>query len=526
LYPTPHGRIYSAEVKRLLTGIIICASALVWVLVFFIAEEHLRGSWALNHRVNVLKSRGAILSVSALEPHRPSIGQNAAIGLMSLSNRLATVMSNLDNTPPLLRLCDPGHAIVAWKLPEWSRDGKVTNDWTKVGKELDDSAELFNQIRESLEKPSYESGFDYQTGFVSFRMAPIASLRHIAQLLSIAEVYELSRGRLEPARRHLNALIRLVAVQRPEPLMIAQMVRQACAAFAFGATWQALQAEGWTDAQLASVQSAWQACDFVHDMAAAMEMERALSLDFYEQIQESSEKLNLALGDRMRAAEMTGGVFDGFATHGLVLKWIHVPLWQAAWADQGALYDLNQWQVIIERERIARTNGWAVLAERLDARGRALPWAPFLQGKEKLNWYNKVRLLFGAENAGVGDQNIRRTLSIQTQQQMALAVIAIERYRLKRGRIPAELSALVPEYLSAVPRDGMDGKALRYRLASNGRFQLYSVGQDGKDNGGDPTLRPGAGPYPQIWDGRDAVWPSAATTEEAEKSLMIGNKGH
>jgi hypothetical protein len=358
---------------------------------------------------------------------------------------------------------------------------------------------------------------------VDFKIAPITPLRTVAQLLSIAEVYELSRGRTAAAHEHLCALIKLAAVQRPEPLLISQLVRHVCTVFAFNATWQALQTNGWTDSQLASVQSAWQVCDFVHDMATAMEMERALSLDFYEQIQNSNEKLNKVLTGREKAAEMTDG-FGGFPTHGLVLHWIHVPLWQVAWAEQGELFDLNEWQVIIERERIARTNGWVALVGRLDPQGRTLPWAPFLEGKNKMGWYDKARLLFTFENSGISDNMIRKELSVQTQQQMALAAIAIERYRLKKGHLPSELSVLVPEYLSAVPRDSMDGKALRYRLAANGSFQLYSVGYDGKDNGGDPTLRPGTSRYPQIWDGRDAVWPAPATADEAEKSLLLEHK--
>ena len=511
-------------VKRWLTRIVFGATVLLWFLLMFGAVEHLRGSWGLNRRLNALKSQGEVFSVAALEPNRPSADQNVALGLISLSNRLETVMSNLENTPPMLRLASPGHAIVAWRLKEWSRDGKTTNDWTKVGEELEKSEDLLDLIRKALQKPSYESGFDYQKGFVDFQMAPIAPLRRAAQLLSIAEAYELSRGRAEAAQQHLCTLIKLIAVQRPEPLMISQLVRQACAVFAFNATWQALQTNVWTDSQLAAVQSAWQSCDFVHDMAAAMEMERALSVDFYQQIENSSEKLNKVLNDREKVAQMTDGAFGGFATHGFVLHWIHVPLWQVAWADQEELFELNEWQVIIERERIARTNGWAALAGRFDSKGRALPWAPFLEGKDNMGWYDKVRLLFAFENSGINDNMIRKELSIQTQQQMAVAAVAIERYRLKKGHVPLELSALVPEFLSAVPRDGMDGKALRYRLVSNGGFQLYSVGHDGRDNGGDPSLRSGASRYPQIWDGRDAVWPAPATEREAENSLRFENR--
>lgn len=510
--------------KRWLKRITSCAGVLALLLLLFLGFEHVRGNWGLSRRLSELKSRGEVLSVSALQPNHPPGDQNAADGLISLSNRLQTVMSNLDNTPPTLRLASPGHAIVAYELKQWSRDGKTTNDWSKVGEELANCSELLDEIHKVLERSSYDSGFDYQKGFVNFHMPAIGPVRRAAQLLSIAEVYELSRGRLEAAHQYLCDLIRLVAVQRPEPLLISQLVRQACAVFALNATWQALQAKGWTDPQLVSMQSAWESCDFEHDMAAAMEMERALSLDFYEQIKHSNEKLTFVLNEREKVAEMTDGAFAGFVTHGFVLRRIHVPVWRLAWADQGELFELNEWQVIIERERIAQTNGWTVLAGRLDSAGRPLPWAPFLEGKAKVSWYDKVRLMFDTENSGISDLLIRKALSIQTQQQMAITAIAIERYRLKKGHIPSELSALVPDYLPVLPRDGMDGKSLRYRLAPHGGFQLYSVGHDGTDNGGDPTLRPGTSHYPQIWDGRDAVWPTRATPDEAEKSLRLENK--
>ena len=50
------------------------------------------------------------------------------------------------------------------------------------------------------------------------------------------------------------------------------------------------------------------------------------------------------------------------------------------------------------------------------------------------------------------------------------------------------------------------------------------IGDDGVDNGGDPTPRPGASQNPQIWDGRDVLWPTPATAEEAEISLRLEHK--
>jgi hypothetical protein len=60
----------------------------------------------------------------------------------------------------------------------------------------------------------------------------------------------------------------------------------------------------------------------------------------------------------------------------------------------------------------------------------------------------------------------------------------------------------------------MDGKDLRYRLNADGTYLLYSVGEDGVDNGGDPTPKEGKGPG--FRNGRDWVWPRPATAEEVQ----------
>ena len=82
----------------------------------------------------------------------------------------------------------------------------------------------------------------------------------------------------------------------------------------------------------------------------------------------------------------------------------------------------------------------------------------------------------------------------------------------------AELTALVPDYLEQLPRDPMDGKTLRYHVLSNDSFTLYSVGVDGKDDGGKVTLRSDKKDYRRIWDGIDAVWPVPATDKEAAEA--------
>jgi hypothetical protein len=74
-----------------------------------------------------------------------------------------------------------------------------------------------------------------------------------------------------------------------------------------------------------------------------------------------------------------------------------------------------------------------------------------------------------------------------TQLQATRTILALRAYQLTRGNLPVDLSALVPEFLDAVPVDDFDGQPLRY---SPGRKIVYSVGQNLKDDGGNDS-RPG-----------------------------------
>ena len=65
----------------------------------------------------------------------------------------------------------------------------------------------------------------------------------------------------------------------------------------------------------------------------------------------------------------------------------------------------------------------------------------------------------------------------------AAVALAVERFRRQHGRWADQLSDLVPAFLHAVPTDPFDGAPLRYRHDKEG-VVIYSVGPDGKDNGG------------------------------------------
>jgi hypothetical protein len=87
---------------------------------------------------------------------------------------------------------------------------------------------------------------------------------------------------------------------------------------------------------------------------------------------------------------------------------------------------------------------------------------------------------------------------IIAQLRTAQASLAIQRYRLATGKLPDTLAELVPAYLDAVVKDPFDGKDLRYKKLETG-FVVYSIGEDGSDDGGKERQRKRSRP-PTSWD--------------------------
>jgi hypothetical protein len=60
---------------------------------------------------------------------------------------------------------------------------------------------------------------------------------------------------------------------------------------------------------------------------------------------------------------------------------------------------------------------------------------------------------------------------------------ALAAYRADQGAYPLKLADLVPKYVAKVPQDIFNDSELHYRREGDG-YLLYSVGPNGKDDGG------------------------------------------
>ena len=95
----------------------------------------------------------------------------------------------------------------------------------------------------------------------------------------------------------------------------------------------------------------------------------------------------------------------------------------------------------------------------------------------------------------------RGFLRLQTKLDQTRLAIAVERFRIARGKIPEALAELVPDFLTQTPREIYSGASTIYRPNENSHFLLYSTGPDRRDDGGsiDPNRSEQSQP--------DWVWP-------------------
>jgi hypothetical protein len=166
----------------------------------------------------------------------------------------------------------------------------------------------------------------------------------------------------------------------------------------------------------------------------------------------------------------------------------------AAWIDWGpALRSHNRWY-----DRLAATLRVKDRAEREKQLGRIEQDLKALMQEAK-----DVQGFIGTLLAGKADKAVGKKISdiliglaipaycrvqnaadraeqVQANLYVAFALAA---YRADHGHYPAKLDELAPEYLPVIPGDIFSGKALIYRPAEVG-YLLYSVGENGKDDGG------------------------------------------
>lgn len=511
--------------------ILLWTSAFIALVAVFGVGTHVRAKRAVQRYRNLLATQGEKLAVGELAPRRPTNGFNGAADLLTACNMCSS--GSYEYWPSARKYVVPGRARVAWQQGVLG-SSKITNIWPWLDRYFETNRLALADVRAALENPVLYINLDYSQGFnVSF--GHVLVLRGASQKLSAAVLSELHEGRPAAAWENLMALNALARNYSGEPLMISQLVRAAICQSAMAATWEALQCDQWEDAKLAELQAAWQSVRCLRGLESAMAMERALqekafatARNFYGTPIGAAVSANNsgALSDLVDVGkELIEDPAEGWQS--LLNRFPRYWAWKWWWSYEEELYNMQVWQAAIEAAR------HATAGSSLAAAGRQLHLAIAEIDKRHPNM-QRTFLLSSANRGSTVERFFSKVMAIEAQREMAVTVIALQRYHSHLGKYPDDLAKLVPDLLFKNPPDLMDGKPLRYRLNSDGTYLLYSVGENGEDNSGDPTpaaSSPGAlGLTPLSnywWAGRDAVWPLPASAAEvaADEAKTSPRKG-
>jgi hypothetical protein len=475
--------------KKRPVSVFVAVVLVLWLPVAsYMYRSH--GRRALHGCVAKLRADGEKVTFQELQATLSLLVDASTPALTSLVERLGPPPAGVTNFQPLL-LVEPGLAHVTWKLEKPpGGDGSIEATWAVANRRVAENATAVAELRQLLQHPDANAG---PRATVFETTTPFKMARTAAHWLAYATLVNLRDGQNADALANIQALAGLADLHREEHSLVSQMTRVVVAGVGLGVTWEALQAEGWTDDQLSSLQQCWERLDLFAGLERGLMGERCLGLEVLTLLRKRQQNWEEASS---RASDHGSPALDGYQRAGRLFGG---RIYLNTVMENDVAYHLRHLQAVVDHARLLRANRpWPDVSE---------SWTQLnVRFESKTN--SPTRYLYLLSLIGTPDFSKagRTTARAETQRRLAVAAVALKRYELRHGQAAPNLDALTPEFLPAVPLDCMSGEPLRYRINGDGTITLYSVGEDGKDNGGDANpVQPHADPG--FWNGRDAVWP-------------------
>ncbi len=486
------------------------------IVSLFLCIERSRGAVSLARYKRQLSARGEAMTPRELMKPAPE-GANGAVEVVKASQELIKGMALPDHYPPRMRLTPSGEATVGFRQAQWTEE-KATYNWDQLAADLAANHATLERIRLSLETPVLDNQLDYSQG-PKMRFTHLAKAKSLTCWFGSACQLALHQNRLQDCLDPLIAEIRLPRLLERDRILISELVRIALAAIARTDTWEALQADGWTDDQLARIQKAWEECRFLTNYTRSLEGECVFATITFEFCRRSNAEAGSLLfwqedflgpaSSERPAWEVALRAFPAGDTAAEFLKkQVYCGIWRFAWLDQCERKHLQEVQQLVETSRAA---------EKSLSLASVRPQSDLLAARaQNRNWYDELRFPFGVSSVATLSHAVNRAMRAETERSLALAAIALKRYGLQQTNPPASLASLVPQFLAAVPIDYMDGKPIKYFLSAEGTPVLYSIGEDGVDNRGDKQTADSSKVGGNWWARKDLVWPAPAAPGDSE----------
>ena len=288
------------------------------------------------------------------------------------------------------------------------------------------------------------------------------SFQALVQGLRLRACAGLSLGQADNALSDVELGLRLSHDSANEPTLIGDLVGVTCYSLLLQPVWEGLAARKWSGAQLAELQTRFGETDLLRTFRQAEQFERATFVAGTREELRRPEAFKEILA-------FSGGASDGKNAN----FWLGTMgyFFPRGWADLSAAYAclwlqqnvINTIDVPAHRINPRRVDKGFVALHNL----KMTPTTFLVKFGAPL--YQSVEL-----------KNVRT----QAYLDEVLTACALERFYQDHQAYPPNLQELVPAYLPRVPNDVIDGAPLRYQQTPAGRYRLWEVGWNGRDEGG------------------------------------------
>jgi hypothetical protein len=345
----------------------------------------------------------------------------------------------------------------------------------------DQFAPEFDKIRQAVQRPSARLDGDYGQ-FYRVPVPNLTALRAAAFRLAGRGQAFLMRGQPEEALRELTLLHDLRGCMANKPAGNPMTLPWAMANLAVAGVYvecidSGLRWQVWRDAELAALEDQLSRLDLVSPVWCALESARAGDCHLLES------------GSRTEVARVFG-ISEGkthlwqkitspsrVAVQFMPRGWLYQNMANGAVLDQKRIDSVDRLQGVIRPHQVE------------DAGGKVL---------DQLQLHRHSFYWFLAKDLNPPlSAPLKTTAFAQCAANQALVVCALERCRLARGEFPAALRDLIPQFIPILPMDPVNGESFKYRTTAAGRFLLYSIGWDEKDDNGTPVDAGGKGDW--VW---------------------------
>jgi hypothetical protein len=476
---------------RLLRWGLIGLAVLVTLAALLVTEENWRGKRVWDGYKRAAESRGEKLDLASVMPPAVPDDQNFFCAPI-----VAEALSKLgSNSSELVQKSDFQMNFQIWRgdMPKWInrggnwQKGSLTDltEWQLAIRKFNETDEgktngfpapaqpqspaadvltalrIYNpaleELRQAAERPGARMPLGYENGFgAAGALLPwLAEMKRCAQFLELRTVAEEQDGQGAAALADLKLLSRVNDSIRNSPFLISLLVRDAIQSIALQPVYEGLAQHCWNDAQLADLERTLAAEDFLADGLNALHGEKICAIDTFEK-QRLTHLMIIDAGDQRVTNRMSGMPAAFFYQN---------QFWFAELNDRyAALIDMTN--RMVSPSAFTRLNGEMEAA------------------KKHYSIY-QVQALMSVPAVGAAMSKLAR---VQSQVDLARVACALERYRLAQGSYPETLDALAPQFIGKIPNDVINGQPLHYRRTEGGKFVLYSVGWDEKDDGGNIFL--------------------------------------